>query len=58
MAHHQGMVIVAIANVVHDGAMRARFRAEPMVGPPSSCFRNDATGRGGRAPRADEVQPS
>mgnify|MGYP003694133423 CR=1 FL=1 len=31
MAHHQGMVIVAIANVVHDGAMRARFRAEPIV---------------------------
>src|SRR5881296_4550362 len=31
MAHHQGMVVVAIANVVHDGAMRARFRSEPMV---------------------------
>src|SRR5258706_13139417 len=31
MAHHQGMVVVAIANVVHDGAMRTRFRAEPFV---------------------------
>src|SRR5438876_653680 len=31
MAHHQGMVIVAIANVLHDGAMRARFHAEPIV---------------------------
>ncbi|HEY3067578.1 MAG TPA: glucoamylase family protein [Methylomirabilota bacterium] len=31
MAHHQGMVIVAIANAVHDGRMRARFHAEPMV---------------------------
>src|SRR5881296_3670027 len=31
MAHHQGMVVVAIANVVHDGAMRARFHAEPIV---------------------------
>jgi cyclic beta-1,2-glucan synthetase len=31
MAHHQGMVVVAIANALHDGAMRARFHAEPMV---------------------------
>jgi cyclic beta-1,2-glucan synthetase len=31
MAHHQGMTIVAIANVLHDGAMRARFHAEPIV---------------------------
>jgi cyclic beta-1,2-glucan synthetase len=31
MAHHQGMVVVAIANVLHDGAMRARFHAEPSV---------------------------
>ncbi len=31
MAHHQGMSIVAIGNVLHDGAMRARFHAEPIV---------------------------
>jgi cyclic beta-1,2-glucan synthetase len=31
MAHHQGMTIVAIANVLHDGHMRARFRREPMI---------------------------
>ncbi|HSC26135.1 MAG TPA: glucoamylase family protein [Vicinamibacterales bacterium] len=31
MAHHQGMVVVAIANALHDGAMRARFHAEPIV---------------------------
>jgi cyclic beta-1,2-glucan synthetase len=31
MAHHQGMLIVSIANVVHDGLMRARFHAEPIV---------------------------
>ena len=31
MAHHQGMAIVAIANVLHGGAMRARFHAEPIV---------------------------
>ncbi len=31
MAHHQGISLVAIANVVNDGAMRARFHAEPMM---------------------------
>ncbi len=31
MAHHQGMTIVAIANVVFDGRMRERFHDEPMV---------------------------
>ena len=31
MAHHQGMSLVALANVLHDGVMRARFHAEPIV---------------------------
>jgi cyclic beta-1,2-glucan synthetase len=31
MAHHQAMMIMGIANVIHDGAMRERFHAEPMV---------------------------
>ena len=31
MAHHQGMTIVAINNVVHDEVMQERFHAEPMV---------------------------
>ncbi len=31
MAHHQGMSIVAIHNLVHDGLMRERFHAEPMI---------------------------
>ena len=31
MAHHQGMTIVGIANALQDGAMRARFHAEPMM---------------------------
>ncbi len=31
MAHHQAMTIVAMANALHDGSMRARFHAEPMV---------------------------
>src|SRR4029077_16578466 len=31
MAHHQGMLLVAIANTLLDGVMRARFHASPMV---------------------------
>ncbi len=31
MAHHQGMTIVAIGNLLHGGRMRARFHAEPMI---------------------------
>jgi len=31
MAHHQGMTVVAIANALLDGVMRARFHAEPSV---------------------------
>ncbi len=31
MAHHQGMAVVAIANILNGGAMRTRFHAEPMV---------------------------
>jgi cyclic beta-1,2-glucan synthetase len=31
MAHHQGMTLVALVNALHDGIMRARFHAEPIV---------------------------
>jgi cyclic beta-1,2-glucan synthetase len=31
MAHHQGMTLIALSNALHDGAMRARFHAEPIV---------------------------
>jgi len=31
MAHHQGMSLVALANVLEDGAMRTRFHADPIV---------------------------
>jgi cyclic beta-1,2-glucan synthetase len=31
MAHHQGMTIVAVANVLHRGRMRDRFHREPMI---------------------------
>ncbi len=31
MAHHQGMVLVGIGNALHEGRMRARFHAEPII---------------------------
>ncbi|HKQ98959.1 MAG TPA: glucoamylase family protein, partial [Candidatus Polarisedimenticolia bacterium] len=31
MAHHQGMSIVSLGNVVHDGATRRRFHSHPMM---------------------------
>ena len=31
MAHHQGMSLVALGNVVNDGAMVERFHADPIV---------------------------
>jgi len=31
MAHHQGMTLVAAANVLGANAMQRRFHAEPMV---------------------------
>ncbi len=57
MAHHQGMLLVAIANALHDGAMRARFHAEPIVRATELLLqertpRDVAVAR----PRAEEVQ--
>jgi cyclic beta-1,2-glucan synthetase len=31
MAHHQGMSLVALDNLLHDGVMQRRFHAEPLV---------------------------
>jgi cyclic beta-1,2-glucan synthetase len=31
MAHHQGMSLVALANVLHDGVMRERFHGDPRM---------------------------
>ncbi|MBI2203895.1 MAG: glycosyl transferase [Candidatus Rokubacteria bacterium] len=57
MAHHQGMVIVAIANALHDGAMRARFHAEPSV-QATELLLQERTPRGVAVarPRAEEVE--
>jgi cyclic beta-1,2-glucan synthetase len=57
MAHHQGMTVVALANALHDGAMRERFHAEPTVQATDLLLqertpRNVLVAR----PRADEVQ--
>ena len=57
MAHHQGMSLVAIANVLHEGVMRTRFHAEPIVQATELLLqertpRNVAVAR----PQRDEVQ--
>jgi len=31
MAHHQGMTVISMGNVVHDGATQRRFHSHPMV---------------------------
>jgi cyclic beta-1,2-glucan synthetase len=31
MAHHQGMTLIALVNVLRDGVMRARFHVEPII---------------------------
>ncbi len=59
MAHHQGMTITAIANVVQEGLLRARFHAIPMVQAVDLLLqervpRDIATAR----PRAEEVTVS
>jgi len=57
MAHHQGMTIVAIANVLHDGAMRARFHAEPGIQATELLLQERAPRDVSAAhPRAEEVK--
>jgi cyclic beta-1,2-glucan synthetase len=31
MAHHQGMTVIALANVLRDGVIRERFHGEPII---------------------------
>ncbi|HEY6146718.1 MAG TPA: glucoamylase family protein, partial [Thermoanaerobaculia bacterium] len=56
MAHHQGMTIVALANVVGGWKMRRRFSAEPMV-QATELLLQERTPRdvGVSRPRAEEV---
>src|SRR5881296_3501007 len=57
MAHHQGMVLVALANTLYEGVMRARFHAEPSVRA-TELLLQERTPRGVAVarPRAEEVQ--
>ena len=57
MAHHQGMFLVAIANALHEGVMRARFHAEPIV-QATELLLQERTPRDVSVarPRAEEVQ--
>jgi cyclic beta-1,2-glucan synthetase len=57
MAHHQGMTVVAIADALDDGAMRARFHAEPMI-QATELLLQERTPRGVAVarPRAEEVR--
>ncbi len=57
MAHHQGMTLIALANVLRDGVVRARFHGEPIIQATELLLqervpRDVAVAR----PRAEEVQ--
>src|SRR5262249_55638353 len=56
MAHHQGMTLVALANVVSGRTMRRRFHAEPLV-QSAELLLQERTPRdvGVSRPRAEEV---
>jgi cyclic beta-1,2-glucan synthetase len=57
MAHHQGMTLVALADALNDGAMRARFHAEPII-QATELLLQERTPRdvGVARPRAEEVK--
>ena len=57
MAHHQGMTVVALADILLEGEMRARFHAEPMV-QAAELLLQERTPRDVAAvrPRVEEVQ--
>jgi cyclic beta-1,2-glucan glucanotransferase len=57
MAHHQGMTLVAIANVLHEGVMCARFHAEPRM-QATELLLQERTPRDVRVarPRVEEVR--
>jgi cyclic beta-1,2-glucan synthetase len=57
MAHHQGMTIVALANVLSAGSIRRRFHADPAVGA-TELLLQERTPRAVAVarPRVDEVR--
>ncbi len=66
MAHHQGMSVIAIANVLFEGRMRERFHAEPAIqatelllqerAPRDVSVAHPRAEEVGTAPRVGEVQ--
>ncbi len=59
MAHHQGMTIVAIANVIHGGRIRARFHREPIIMAVELLLQErNPRDVPSTAPHAEEVQAS
>ncbi len=64
MAHHQGMSLVALDNVLHDGIMRHRFHREPLVRAAELLLQErtprEVPARGVRSERvrADYVKPA
>ncbi len=57
MAHHQGMTLVSLGNVLHDGLIRKRFHAHPML-QAAELLLQERTPRAVAItrPRAEEVQ--
>ncbi|MBM2853116.1 MAG: glycosyl transferase [Steroidobacteraceae bacterium] len=57
MAHHQGMTIVSLGNVIHDGVTQRRFHSYPMV-QASELLLQERTPRmvAVTRPRGEEVQ--
>jgi cyclic beta-1,2-glucan synthetase len=57
MAHHQGMTLIALVNVLREGLMRARFHAEPIIQATELLLQERAPRDVAVArPRAEEVQ--
>jgi cyclic beta-1,2-glucan synthetase len=57
MAHHQGMSLVAIGNILHDSAMQRRFHADPLVRSTQLLLQERIPQKVALSrPRAEEVQ--
>ena len=56
MAHHQGMIVVSLANLVNDNIMQRRFHSEPLV-QATELLLQERIPRGGvlTRPRQEEV---
>ncbi len=56
MAHHQGMILVALDNLLHDNVMQQRFHSEPLVQATELLLQERVPGGvAAHHPRAEEV---